>query len=524
MSINSFPPQRPVVLVVLDGWGHRSEPEGNAIALGRTPTWDSIWTRAPKSLLQASGRAVGLPEGQMGNSEVGHLNLGAGRSVPQDIVRISDSIHSGEFFQIPSLKNLCTGVRSRDTTLHILGLIGPGGVHAVHGHLLGALQLARRQSVPRVAIHCFLDGRDTPPRSAGEYMREVQRAASEHSDSSTHCFVATAAGRYYAMDRDRRWDRTKLAYDALVRGAGQQIEDPAAAIKQAYGRGESDEFLKPMVMVHDGRPAAPISDGDGVFCINFRADRMRQIVRTIAIEGFAEFETGERPNVEVVTMIQYDVTFPIPAAFEPATLSRIVAESIANSELRQFHTAETEKYAHVTYFFNGGIEVPYKGEERILVDSPKVATYDLQPEMSARGVTDVLCRALEAKEHHFYLCNYANADMVGHTGMLDKAITAVETVDECLARILQSAERSDVIAMITADHGNCEIMIDPETGGPHTAHTTSKVPFVVVGDDRVRSLRPAGSLRDVGPTVLDYLGVELPVEMTGKDLRNGVNE
>ncbi len=520
MSPKSKSPDRPVTLLVLDGWGYRGQSEGNAIALASTPNWDKIWSRAPRSLLEASGRAVGLPDGQMGNSEVGHLNLGAGRIVPQDIVRISNSIESGDFFQIPALQNLCKEVKNRDSVLHLAGLIGPGGVHAVHGHLLGALELARRNGVPRVAIHCFLDGRDTPPQSATDYLRDVQLAASDGPDSSSRCSIASLSGRYYAMDRDRRWDRTKLAYDAMVHGRGIEATDPVEAVLKAYDRDESDEFIKPIVLQDEEGGTTTIQDGDGVFCINFRGDRMRQIVRALGIADFDEFQTGERPNIDIVTMAQYDVTYPIPAAFEKASLSRIVAESISSHDLRQFHTAETEKYAHVTYFFNGGIETPYSGEERTLVPSPKVATYDLQPEMSVREVTDVLCRALQKKEHHFYLCNFANCDMVGHTGMLGKAIVAAETVDECLSRILASAEQSGSVVMITADHGNCEMMIDPESGGPHTAHTTNPVPFVLIGDHRVTALRPQGTLRDVGPTILSYLDIEPPPEMTGIDLRN----
>jgi len=506
-------PNRPVVLVVLDGWGYRKEREGNAIELGRTPVWHRLWERSPRTLLNASGRSVGLPDGQMGNSEVGHLNLGAGRVVPQDIVRISDSVNSGDFYQIPSLAGLCRGVKQRGGTLHLVGLVGPGGVHALDRHLEAGLELGRRHGVPRVAVHAFLDGRDTPPKSAAGYLRQLVNAAPGA--------VSTVVGRYYAMDRDKRWDRTKLAYDAMVHGVGQEVSDPVQGVLDAYARGETDEFVKPMVVTGNG--VATIRDGDGVFCFNFRADRMRQMVRALKVEGFDGFDTGRRPSVEMVTMTQYDATFPVPIAFEPFTLHKIVAEVLGNAGLTSLRTAETEKYAHVTYFFNGGVEAPYPGEERSLVESQKVATYDLKPEMSAPGITDVLCRAIEGRKHDFILCNYANADMVGHTGVISAAIRAVETVDDCLGRALASAERAGAVMMVTADHGNCEMMIDPETGGPHTAHTTNPVPLVIAGDRGARELRAGGALCDVGPTLLNLLGVEIPPEMTGRDLRHGAD-
>jgi 2,3-bisphosphoglycerate-independent phosphoglycerate mutase len=507
-------PRTPVVLIVLDGWGFRPGREGNAIELGRTPTWHRLWERAPHTLLEASGLPVGLPEGQMGNSEVGHLNLGAGRVVPQDIVRISQAIDSGEFFRLPPLVELCEQTRRHDGTLHVMGLIGTGGVHALDKHLLAAVELARRAQVP-VAIHAWLDGRDTPPQSALGFTDDLIQAVGR---IAARAVVSTVIGRYYAMDRDKRWDRTKLAYDAMVKGIGAPAPDPVSAIKQAYEAGETDEFVKPRVIA--GAPR--IRDGDGVFCFNFRADRMRQIVRALAIDGFDGFDVRDRPAVRVATMTQYDETFALPMAFGPMTLHKIVAEVLAERGKTMFRTAETEKYAHVTYFFNGGVEEPYKGEERLLVPSQKVATYDLMPEMSAAGVTDVLCRAIEAARHDFILCNYANGDMVGHSGVLPAAVQAVETVDQCLARALTSIERAGATALLTADHGNCELMIDPLTGGPHTAHTTNPVPFLIVGDDTRGPLRPGGSLRDVGPTILHMLGIEPPPEMTGRDLREGI--
>ncbi len=509
----------PVVLIVLDGWGFRPGRDGNAIELGATPVWHRLWERAPRTLLEASGLAVGLPAGQMGNSEVGHLNLGAGRVVPQDIVRISQSIESGEFYQLEPLVKLCAETRRKNGTLHLMSLIGTGGVHALDTHLLAAVELGRRAGLP-VAIHAFLDGRDTPPKSALAFMQDLVEnlKRGEWGVGSGPPVVATVIGRYYAMDRDKRWDRTKLAYDAIVHGVGAPAQNPVTAIQQAYDAGETDEFIKPRIVT--GTPR--LKTGDGVFCVNFRADRMRQLVRALVMEGFDGFDVKDRPRVWLVTMTQYDETFPFPTAFGPMVLAKIVAEVLADHGKTMFRTAETEKYAHVTYFFNGGLETPYRGEERLLVPSQRnVATYDQCPEMSAPGVTDVLCAAIEKGVHDFILCNYANGDMVGHSGVLAAAVKAVETVDGCLARVLQSAERRGATLLVTADHGNCELMIDPMTGGPHTAHTTNPVPLVLVGggDDARGPLRDGGSLRDVGPTILNLLEVEVPSEMTGKDLR-----
>ena len=504
----------PVGLIVLDGWGFRPGREGNAIELGDTPTWHRLWARAPRTLLHASGLAVGLPEGQIGNSEVGHLNLGAGRVVPQDMVRITQAIESGEFFRLAPLVDLCRSLQRTGGTLHLLGLIGNGGVHALDTHLLAAVRLGNDFGVP-VAIHAWLDGRDTPPRSALGFMEQLVEALGTGEGGRGRGVVSTVVGRYYAMDRDKRWDRVKLAFDAMVRGVGEPAADPLSAIRRAYEAGETDEFVKPRVIT--GTPR--IRTGDGVFCVNFRADRMRQIVRALAGEGFDGFDVADRPAVRLATMTRYDQTFSFPTAFEPIVLSRIVAEALSERGKTMFRTAETEKYAHVTYFFNGGVETPYPGEERLLVPSQKVATYDLLPEMSAPGVTDVLCTAIEGGHHDFMLCNYANGDMVGHSGVLSAAVKAVEAVDRCLTRVVETAERAGVTLLITADHGNCELMIDPTTDGPHTAHTTNPVPFVIVGDQARSPLRHGGSLRDVGPTLLAMLGVEPPAEMTGRDLR-----
>jgi len=505
-----------VVLVVLDGWGYRQEREGNAIELASTPTWHRLWTSYPRTLLDASGLAVGLPEGQMGNSEVGHLNLGAGRVVPQDLVRISQSIQSGDFYSRDPLVQLCTGLRQSGGTLHLVGLLGPGGVHALDRHLLACVELGIRHKVQSIAIHGFLDGRDSAPKLGAEVVRtlllDMRRIAGSRVD------IATLTGRYYGMDRDRRWERTQLAYEAMVHGRGTPVEHPVLAVQAAYQRGETDEFIHPLVHFRNGAPVGTMRDGDGVFFFNYRSDRMRQIVAALAVPGFDGFDVQDRPKVSCVTMTQYDQTFPIPPAFPPFSLARILAEVLADKGRTQLRTAETEKYPHVTYFFNGGYEPPYPGEERCLIPSQRVATYDLAPEMSAGGITDVLCRAIEAKTHDFLLCNYANADMVGHTGVLPAVIRAVETVDQCLGRVLQSAEKVGSSVLITADHGNCEMMIDPVTGGVHTAHTMSPVPFVAVRSNAL-SLRAGGALRDVAPTVLSLMGIESPAEMTGRDLR-----
>ena len=506
--------RRPVVLVVLDGWGYRKEREGNAIALAETPTWDRLWSRAPRTLLEASGLAVGLPEGQMGNSEVGHLNLGAGRVVMQDLVRVNLSIGDGSFFRNAAFLRACESVKRNGGTLHLMGLIGSGGVHALDKHLFALIDLAEQQRVGRVAIHALLDGRDTMPRSGLEYMEELLAYARGRAT------VASVGGRYYGMDRDRRWERIRKWYDAAVLGAGPAASDPLEVIRAAYAREVTDEFIEPHVITAGGAPLAPMRDGDAVICFNYRADRMRQIVQALTDPAFDGFPVADRPRLELVTMTAYDRrSVDIPVAFPPQSMANIVADAVSQASMTMFRTAETEKYAHVTYFFNGGVETAFPGEERLLVPSQKVATYDLAPEMSAYGVTDVLCGAIERREHDFILCNYANGDMVGHTGSIPATITAVETVDRCLARVIASAEKSGARLLITADHGNCEMMIDPATGGPHTAHTTSPGPLIVIDPDGDRPLRGGGALCDVGPTILQLLGLERPAEMTGLDLR-----
>jgi 2,3-bisphosphoglycerate-independent phosphoglycerate mutase len=508
----------PVVLLVLDGWGWRTEREGNAIALATTPAWDRLVAKAPRALLDASGLAVGLPPGQMGNSEVGHLNLGAGRVVPQDLVRINQSIDRGEFGRLPALLGLAEHLGRTGGTLHLVGLLGPGGVHAIDHHLLATIAAFVALGVPRIAIHGFLDGRDTAPTSAAEVVRMLGDAIERVGDGRT--VLASLVGRYFAMDRDRRWARTELAYDLLVRGVGTPITDPVAGVREAYQRGETDEFVKPLVLTEQGAPRAVIRQGDAVYFFNYRSDRMRQLVGALCIDGFDGFDVRDRPGIAAASMTRYDQTFPLPQAFPPFSMARILAEELSNGSRSQFRTAETEKYPHVTYFFNGGNEVPWPGEERELVPSPQVATYDLAPGMSAIGVADTLIRALDRGDHDFFLCNFANADMVGHTGVLPAVIHAVETVDQCVGRILAAAERCQARVLVTADHGNAEQMIDPATGGPHTAHTTNLVPFLGVGDG-LGALRAGGALCDVAPTILSLLSLEQPAEMTGTSLLPG---
>ncbi len=503
----------PVVLVVLDGWGYRPEREGNAVALANVPTWDLLWSRGPRTLLNASGLAVGLPEGQMGNSEVGHLNLGAGRVVMQDLVRITAAILSGAFHKNPALVAACSAAKKSGGTLHLMGLVGDGGVHAHQDHLLALVDLATREGVPRIAIHAELDGRDTMPTSALGFIESLEQKIAGRAT------IASVGGRYYGMDRDNRWPRIELWYRAAVEGTGPFAESAAKCIRDAYAAGETDEFIKPVFIAKNGDPVGRMQDGDALICWNYRSDRMRQIVRAMAIDGFDGFPIAHRPALHVATMTQYDATFGLPVAFEPFSMARIMADVIADAGMTTLRTAETEKYPHVTYFFNGGVEPPYTGEERILVPSQQVATYDLMPEMSAPGITDVLCTHIEKRSHNFTLVNYANGDMVGHSGNLAATIKACEVVDLCLARVIASAEKTGTRLLITADHGNCEMMIDPKTGGPHTAHTTNPVPFIALGPGAPQAFRSGGALCDVGPTALALLGLETPPEMSGTDLR-----
>jgi 2,3-bisphosphoglycerate-independent phosphoglycerate mutase len=505
---------RPVALIVLDGWGYRAEKEGNAIALAQTPTWDSVWRHPARTLLEASGIRVGLPRGQIGNSEVGHLNLGAGRVVMQDLVRISTAIEDKSFFKNPAFLAACDNVKKTGGTLHLMGLLGAGGVHAIDSHLFALIDLAVKERVPRVAIHAFMDGRDTMPRSGLGYMQQLLDYIGERPNVK----VASVSGRYYSMDRDKRWPRTELGFRAVVEGTGPSATSPTDAIKASYDAGVTDEFIVPVAIVEDGKAVGPIRDGDSVIGVNYRADRMRQIIRTLIDPSFAEFEIAHRPKVLVTTLTSYDKTFDVAVAFAPQSMANIIAEVLSKNGKTMLKTAETEKYAHVTYFFNGGSETPFPGEDRVLVPSQKVATYDLMPEMSAPGITDGLCKAIESTSHDFILCNYANADMVGHSGSIEATVRAVETVDACLARVIRSAEATGTRLLITADHGNAEMMIDPATGGPHTAHTTNPVPLVAMHDESMHRLVDGGALCDVAPTILRMMGIGQPPEMTGTNL------
>lgn len=507
--------ERPVALIILDGWGYREERTANAILLANTPNWNRIWAHPSRTLLTASGRAVGLPDGQMGNSEVGHMNLGAGRVVMQDLVRIHAAIEDGSFFENPVLVRACRLARERGSTLHLVGLLGNGGVHALDQHLFALVDLAMREGVSRVALHALLDGRDTPPRSGMAFLQETLHAI--HGKA----FLASLSGRYFGMDRDSRWERTGAWYRAAVSGEGTRETDAVGALQRAYDAGTTDEFVPPMVMVdaHDV-PVATMRDGDVLVCFNFRSDRMRQTLRALTAPDFAGFDTGARPALDISTMTRYDDAFPFPVAYDPQSMRHLVGEVISDAGFTQLRTAETEKYPHVTFFFNGGRDEPFAGEDRRMVPSPKVATYDLQPEMSASGVCDILCDALEHRTHDFVLCNFANTDMVGHTGSIPAAIAAVEAVDACLGRVLEAARLGGARLIITADHGNADVMVDPVTGQPHTAHTTNPVPLVLLDPDGDVPLRGGGALCDVGPTVLGLLGIPRPAEMNGRDLRD----
>jgi 2,3-bisphosphoglycerate-independent phosphoglycerate mutase len=515
---------KPMVLTILDGWGYRAETEGNAIALARKPNYDRLLKDFPNTLIHTSGPYVGLPEGQMGNSEVGHLNMGAGRIVHMDITRIDQMIASGEFYKQPLLLEAMK--RGRERQLHLLGLVSDGGVHSHIQHVFALLRMAREQKVARVFVHCFLDGRDTPPNSGIEFLQQLEQKMREYGAGQ----IASVSGRYYAMDRDNRWERIEKAYRAMTHGdAATKSANPIAAVRASYERDVSDEFFVPAAITTEsapGKPAVPrgpIRDEDAAIFFNFRADRARQTTRALAEPGFDKFTDAGRPKkLCYVAMTQYEKTWAwLRYMLAPEKVEHILAQVFGEMGFRNLRVAETEKYAHVTYFFNGGVEKPFPGEERILVPSPKVATYDLKPEMSAAGVADAVMGAIEKGAFDAIIMNFANADMVGHSGKLEAAVTAVETVDGCLGRLFQSlrARQSPAAWIITADHGNAEMMIDPKTGGPHTYHTTNPVPFVLVSEDGRAALRSGGSLRDIAPTMLGVLGVPQPAEMTGRDLR-----
>ena len=513
---------KPTILLILDGWGQGvSDPKINAVFKANTPNLDYLLTNFPWAKLTASGEAVGLPKGQMGNSEVGHLNIGAGRIVYQDIVRIDKSIEDGTFFKNKTLCSLIEKVKRNNSSLHLLGLVSDGGVHSHENHIYALLELAKKKNLSRVYIHCFLDGRDTPPTSGAKYIKKLQDKIKELGVGT----IASVIGRYYAMDRDKRWERTKLAYDMLVLGRGEKISDPYRAVLSDYDKGKTDEFIEPKVVVEkSGNPVGLIKDGDGVFFFNFRADRARQLTVSLFKDDFDEFERKVVPKIcEMATMTQYEKDFPLPVAFEPEILKNIMGEVCSKLGLKQLRIAETEKYAHVTYFFNGGREEPFNGEDRKLIPSPKeVATYDQKPEMSVFEVTEELEKRWLTKGYDFVVCNFANLDMVGHTGNFDAAVKACEAVDQCVGRVMKMVEKRDGRLFVTADHGNADEMVD-KNGGPHTAHSTNPVAFVwYERDKKIPLLKKQGKLGDIAPTILHSWGVEIPEEMSGDILT--VNE
>jgi 2,3-bisphosphoglycerate-independent phosphoglycerate mutase len=485
----------PLALIIIDGWGYSPAREGNAIALASKPFYDEICEKYPQTLLTAHGTRVGLPEGVMGNSEVGHLNLGSGRVIRMDVSLIDHDIETGAFFRNEVLTNAMDGAKSRDKQLHLMGLISDGQVHSSQEHLYALLRMAKQRGVERVFVHCFLDGRDTSPSSAADYVAALQKKTEEISCGQ----IATVVGRYYAMDRDRRWERTQRAYDLLVNA---------------------------IVIVDESRaPVTTIREGDAVIFFNFRPDRARQLTRALTIAGFDEFPIPNRPAIDLVCFSVYDVTFPLAVAFPPRRHENILADVFARFSVENFRLAETEKYAHVTYFFNAGTEKEFRCEQRLLVPSPKIATYDLEPEMSVFKITNNVLRFIDEGQTDVFIVNFANPDMVGHTGKLDKTIEACQYADTCLGWITKAVRAARGITLITADHGNAEQMIDPKTGQPHTAHTTNPVPFHLIDEDSVGvKLREGGALEDVAPTMIGLLGIEKPGEMTGRDLREQANQ
>ena len=505
----------PVLLIILDGFGCRSERDDNAIAQANKPNWDRLWNQNPHTHIHASESEVGLPKGQMGNSEVGHLNIGAGRVVYQEFTRIDHAIESGYFYTNPALLNAVHLARDKGKTLHVLGLLSDGGVHSHELHFHALLDLAVREGLKQVCLHVFLDGRDTPPKSAEIYLQrltdKIEQAGVGH--------IASMIGRYYAMDRDRRWQRVKSAYDLLTQGQAEfTAETPMAGLEAAYAREESDEFVKATAILPPGDKPVKMEDGDAVVFLNFRSDRARQLSRPFIEPDFSEFEREITPRLATYcTLTGYSDDFVVSVAFPPERIKNGLGEYVANLGMRQLRIAETEKYPHVTFFFNGGEETSFPGEDRVLVPSPDVATYDLKPEMSAFEVTDKLVAAIESKQYDVIICNFANPDMVGHTGDLQAAIKAIETVDTCLGRVVEAQLARGGEVLVTADHGNAELMRDTETGQAHTAHTLNLVPLIYVGRQRA-SLAKTGALEDISPTLLKMMGLPQPPEMTGEAL------
>jgi 2,3-bisphosphoglycerate-independent phosphoglycerate mutase len=504
---------KPFVLIILDGWGHREDTRANAIAGARKPCWDQLWKNYPHALLSGSGKCVGLPSGQMGNSEVGHMNMGAGRVIHQDLTRIDLAIENGEFFKNTALCSALDQVRDQKKALHVLGLLSPGGVHSQEKHIQALLELAARHQVSRVYLHAFLDGRDTPPRSAQTSLEALVKKCRDLGCGQ----VVSIIGRYYAMDRDKRWERVQKAYDLLTQGkADFEATDPVQALQQAYQRNENDEFVQ-ATLIGPAETCA-IQDNDAVVFMNFRADRARQLTQAFMDPDFKGFERAKRPRLSAfVTLTEYDKNFPTTVAFPPVTLKHILAEYLSEQGLRQLRIAETEKYAHVTYFFNGGLEQPFPGEDRVLIPSPKVATYDLKPEMSAPELTDRLVQEIRQQNYDVIICNFANPDMVGHSGNFPATVQAIEVIDSCLGRIIEALKEVQGEAIITSDHGNAELMFDETTQQPHTAHTHEEVPALYFGRPATVA-KAKGILADLAPTLLYLLGFTPPPEMTGKVL------
>ena len=507
--------KRPTVLMILDGYGLNEKTEGNAVAQAKTPVMDGLMAEYPFVKGYASGLAVGLPDGQMGNSEVGHLNMGAGRIVYQELTRITKEIEDGDFFKNEALLAAMANVKEKNSDLHLYGLLSDGGVHSHITHLYGLLELAKREGIKNVYVHCFLDGRDTAPTSGKGFIEALEAKMAEIGVGK----IASISGRYYAMDRDNRWDRVEKAYNVLTKGEGEQAADAVEAMAASYAKDITDEFFVPTAITENGTPRATIKDGDSVIFFNFRPDRAREITRTFCMDEFDGFDRGARKQVTYVCFTEYDVTIPNKMiAFKKVELKNTFGEYLAANGKTQARIAETEKYAHVTFFFNGGVQEPNKGEDRIFVNSPKVATYDLQPEMSAPEVCDRLCEAIRSEKYDVIIINFANPDMVGHTGILQAAIKAVETVDACVGKAVEALKEVNGQMFICADHGNAEQLVDYETGAPFTAHTTNPVPFILVNADPVYKLREHGCLADIIPTMIELMGMEQPAEMTGKSL------
>ena len=507
--------KKPTVLMILDGYGLNNETKGNAVAEAKKPVMDKLMAECPFVQGNASGLAVGLPDGQMGNSEVGHLNMGAGRIVYQDLTKITKAIQDGDFFENKALLAACENVKKNDSALHLYGLVSDGGVHSHNSHIYGLLELAKRQGIEKVYVHCFLDGRDTPPASGKEYVAELEARMAEIGVGE----VASVMGRYYVMDRDNRWDRVEKAYRALVFGEGEKTASATEGIQASYDKDVTDEFVLPTVVEKDGAPVATIKDNDSVIFFNFRPDRAREITRTFCDDVFDGFDRGERIHTTYVCFTEYDVTIPNKlVAFVKEEITNTFGEFLAANGLKQARIAETEKYAHVTFFFNGGVEEPNEGEDRILVKSPKVATYDMKPEMSAYEVCDKLTDAIKSDKYDVIIINFANPDMVGHTGVEPAAIAAIEAVDACVGKAVDAIREVDGQMFICADHGNAEQLVDKETGEPFTAHTTNPVPFILVNADPAYKLREGGCLADIAPTLIELMGLEQPKEMTGKSL------